>query len=111
MRQARQHVDAPAEVLCSVRRGSDPQVQRRARSEVAGKPAQAIVQQRRARWPNTLEARSWGAWGEHQLEGEPRRVRGHQHSLIVDRHDPLTPAYLLGDEIAEKTLTHRARGV
>ena len=58
-----------------------------------------------------LEARARPARGEHELVGQPRRVRGHQHRLVVDRHDPLAPADLLLHEVAEQVAAHRAHGV
>jgi hypothetical protein len=48
---------------------------------------------------------------EHQLEGQAGGVGGHQHGLLVDRHDPLAQPHLLCNEVAEQALTHRARRV
>ena len=111
MGQAREDVDPPAEVLGAERRGAHQQVQRRARSEVARQPAQAVVQQRRAGRPVVLEARARAPRHEHQLERQLRGIRRDQHRLLVDRDDPLAQAHLLGDQVAEQALAHRARRV
>ena len=70
--------------------------------------AEPVVQQRRAGGAVVLEARARAARREHQLERQPRGVRRDQHGLLVDRDDPLAPAHLLGDEVAEQALAHRA---
>ena len=61
--------------------------------------------------PLVLEARARAARGEHQLEGHARGVGREQHRLVVDRDDPLAAADLLGDEILQQVVAHRARRV
>ncbi len=51
------------------------------------------------------------ARGEHQLEGQARGVGREQHRLVVDRHDALAAADLLGDHVLEQRVAHRARRV
>ena len=46
-----------------------------------------------------------------QLVREPRRVGREQHSLVVDRDDPLAAPDLLLDEVGQQVRAHRARRV
>src|SRR5215211_1707898 len=66
--EPRQHVDAPAELLRSLRSRAHPQVQRWRGAEQPPQPREPVVQQRRAERAVVLEARGGPAWGEHQLE-------------------------------------------
>ena len=54
--QPRQDVDPPAEVVGALRRGADPQVQRRRGAEPAAQAQQRVVQQRRAGRAVVVEA-------------------------------------------------------
>ena len=74
--------------------------------------AQRVVQQRGARSgrrPRSARAARRGA--SISWNGSARRVRRHQHGLVVDRDDPLAPADLLLHEVGEQVAAHRAHGV
>ena len=93
-------------------RGAHPQVQRRASAELARAAAaarRAAARRRSARRPRSARAARRGA--SMQLERQARRVRRHQHRLVVDRDDALALAHLLLHEVAEQVAAHRARRV
>ena len=64
-------------------------------------PRQRLVQHRAAGGPVVLKALR-GVRGAISSWNETRARTGHQHGLVVDRHDPLALAHLLLDEVAEQ---------
>ena len=62
------------------------------RAEAPPEAPQRVVQQRRAGRAVVLEAGPRPPRREHQLVGQPRRVRRQQDGLVVDRDDPLAAA-------------------
>src|SRR4051794_8209503 len=111
VRQPRQDVDPPAEVVGPLRRRADPQVQRRRRAEAAPQAQQRVVQERRSGRAVILVAGARPARDEHELERQPRGVGGEQDRLVVDRDHAVAHPNLLLQQVAEQVAAHRARRV
>src|SRR5512132_2621272 len=107
VRQARDDVDAPAEVIGVERGGADPEVQRRDVAQLAPEAGQGFVQQGGARRPLVVEAGARYARGEHELERQAPAVGRHEHGLVVDRDDALAELDLLLDEVLQEVAAHR----
>ena len=70
--------------------------------------SQAVVQQRGAGRAVVLEARARHARREHELEGQPRAVGGHEDGVVVDGDDAVAQLDLLLDEVLQQVAAHRA---
>ena len=81
-------------------------------AEVTGQALQTLVQQRRHRWARRHGSGRAGVRGASiSWKGRREAIGSDQHRLLVDRHDALASAHLLGDQIAEQALSHRASRV
>ena len=77
----------------------------------AREAAQPVVQECGAGRAVVVEARARPARREHELEGQPRAVGGHEHRLVVDRDDALAELDLLLHEVLQEVPAHRPLGV
>src|SRR3954454_12780898 len=92
-------VDPPAEALGALRRGADPHVERRRRTEHRAEPGEHRLQHRRAGGAVVLEPGRRAAGDELDLEGDGGGEGGDGHHLVVHGYQALATANLLLNEV------------
>ena len=109
VRQLRGDVDVPVEDVGAPRGGADPEVQleRRRRSGRAARAA-PCARAPTPTSPSSSKRSALRAGDDAQLEGAARRPGADDHRLVVDRHQALAAAHLLGGDVGEQLAAHRA---